>query len=91
MTLGGMKNSWTTTIAVAAVIGLLTLFLAMQYNWQAQASAAERESMQKRVGADARNFADDFNREIQGAYFNFQIDPEPVSRGDAAELAERFA
>ena len=91
MTLGGMKNSWTTTIAVAAVIGLLTLFLAMQYNWQAQASAAERESMQKRVGADARNFADDFNREIQGAYFNFQIDPEPVSRGDAAELAGRFA
>ena len=90
MTLGGMKNSWTTTIAAAAVIGLLTLFLGLQYNWQSQASAAERDRLQKRVESDTKNFADDFNREIQGAFFNFQIDPELISKGDAAELAERF-
>ena len=90
MALGGMKNSWFTTIAVALVIGLLTVFLGLQYNWLRQASVAERERMQKRAEIDTKNFADDFNREIQGAYFNFQADPLAIEQGNAAEVAERY-
>jgi len=86
-----MKSSWSTIIVVAAVLGLLTAFLGLQYNWQLQASAAERDRMQKRVEADARNFADDFNREIQGAFFNFQVDPNLISGRNTAEISKRYS
>lgn len=85
-----MRSSWLTNITVAVVIGLLTLFVALQFRWLDSASDAQLDRMRKRVEIDTKNFADDFNREIQGAYFNFQADPEPIEQGDAAELAERY-
>lgn len=85
-----MKRSWLSILLIAGVIGLLTLFLGLQYNWLSQASAAERERMQKRVEADAKNFADDFNREIQAAYFNFQTGAETWINGDYGEFNDRY-
>ncbi len=85
-----MKRSWITWPIVGSVILLLMLFLGLQYNWLVQAGDAEREKMQKRVEADTRQFADDFNREIQGSYFNFQIDADSWSRKDWTEFNERY-
>lgn len=84
-----MKGSWVTTIAVGGVILLLTLFLGLQYNWLRQAGEAERERMQRRVDADTKNFAEDFNRELQAAFFNFQMDSSGWEKRDWAEFNER--
>jgi len=85
-----MKRSWITFAIVGGVVLLLTLFLGLQYNWLVQAGDAEREKMQKRVEADTKAFADDFNREIQAAYFNFQIDADSWNRKDWTEFNERY-
>lgn len=85
-----MKGSWVTTFAVGGVILLLTLFLGFQYNWLAQVSAAESERMHRRVDADTKNFADDLNREIQAAYFNFQTDSESWEKSDWTAFNERY-
>ncbi len=85
-----MKGSWVTTFAVGGVLLLLTLFLGLQFNWLAQASDAERERMQRRVDADTKAFADDFNREIQAAYFNFQMDAATWEKADYTEFNERY-
>ena len=85
-----MKRSWITWPIVGGVIVLLTLFLVLQYSWQVKASEAEREILQKRVEADTRRFAEDFNREIQGAYFNFQMDSDAWERSDWTEFNERY-
>jgi signal transduction histidine kinase len=85
-----MKRSWITWPIVGGVIILLTIFLALQYRWQIQASSAEREIMQKRVEADTRQFAEDFNREIQAAYFNFQMDADAWKASDWSGFSERY-
>jgi signal transduction histidine kinase/type II secretory pathway pseudopilin PulG len=85
-----MKRSWISIIVVAGVLGLLAVLAVLQYNWQLQVSDADREKMQKRVGSDAEHFADDFNREIQAAYINFQIGAEAWRKGDYNEFNERY-
>jgi signal transduction histidine kinase len=69
-----MKRPWFSVIAIAGVLALLTLFLALQYKWLSEVSEAERERMQRRVDADTARLAEDFDREIQAAYYNFQTD-----------------
>jgi signal transduction histidine kinase len=81
---------WFTIGIVAAIVGLLTVFMALLYNWQLAASVAEREQMQRRAEADTKMFADEFNREIQGAFFNFQVDGTRVANGDGTEIGERY-
>ncbi|HEX9960496.1 MAG TPA: HAMP domain-containing sensor histidine kinase [Pyrinomonadaceae bacterium] len=68
-----MKRSWFPIIVVAALLGLLALLATLQYNWLGQISDGERERLQRLVQSDTVRFAEDFNREIQNAYFNFQI------------------
>lgn len=85
-----MRGSWVTTFSVSGVIILLTVFLGLQYKWLEQAGAAERERMQRRVEADTRNFANDFNRELQSAYFSFQTDPVGWEKGDWTEFGQRY-
>lgn len=72
------------------MIALLTLFVGLQYTWLAQASVAEREQLQKRVETDTKAFADEFNREIQGAFLSFQVDAAVITTGDNAAFNERF-
>ncbi len=85
-----MKRSWVSNLIVGGVILILTLFLGLQYNWLRQASDAERGQLQKRVEMNTRNFADDFNREIQAAYFNFQMDAASWEKADWTEFNERY-
>ena len=69
-------KKYLSYIVVALVMGLLVLLAAFQYQWQSQAAEADREKMQRDLKMDVSRFAEDFNREIQGAYFNFQLDAE---------------
>ena len=89
----GMKRTtpWFTIGIVAAIVGLLTVFMALLYNWQLAASVAEREQMQRRAEADTRAFADEFNREIQSVYFNnSQVDPVNIANGYGTEILTRY-
>lgn len=68
-----MKRSWFPIIVVVALLGLLGLLATLQYRWLGQISDGERERLQRLVQSDTQRFAEDFNREIQSAYFNFQV------------------
>ncbi len=85
-----MRGNWITTFAAGGVIVVLTLFFGLQYHWLSQASEAERERMQRRVESDTAAFADDLDREIQAAYFNFQIGPEVWRNHDLTEFNQRL-
>ena len=61
------------------LLGLLGCWR-LQYQWLSRISKSEREKMQKRVQTDTERFAADFNKEIQSAYFNFQINAERLER-----------
>jgi hypothetical protein len=86
-----MKRTLISGVTAAVVIAVLTLFAGLQYNWLSQASEAARERLHKRVEEDTKRTAADFNREIQGAYFNFQTDPTILKAGDTSELQERYS
>ena len=85
-----MKRSWISVLVVAAVLGLLTLFLGLQYRWLAKVSEAEQERMQKRAEADTARLAEDFNREMQSAYYNFQTGSELWATSDWGAFSERY-
>ena len=85
-----MKRSWYPAIILSVVIGLLTLFLGLQFKWLSQVGDAERERMQKRAETDANRLAEDFNREMHAAYFNFQTAAETWKGSDWREFNERY-
>ena len=85
-----MKRSWYPTIILSVVIGLLTVFLGLQYRWLSEVGEAERDRMQKRVETDAKRFAEDFNREMQSAYFNFQTSADVWKLAAWNEFNERY-
>ena len=85
-----MKRTWVSIILVTGILGLLTLFLGLQYKWLSEVSVAERERMQKRIEADTTRFAEDFNREMQAAYYNFQTGAATWKNSDWTEFNERY-
>lgn len=85
-----MKRSWISILIVAGVIGVLTLFVGLQYRWLTEVSAADRERMQKRVETDTARLAEDFNREMQAAYYNFQTDAGVWKNANWEEFNQRY-
>ncbi len=85
-----MRRSWFSIVAVGGVIGVLTLFVLLQYNWLGRIADAERERMKRRVETDTARFAEEFNREVQSAYFNFQTPADSWRSRDWAEFNERY-
>jgi signal transduction histidine kinase len=85
-----MKRSWIPPALLIAVLCLLTAFLGLQYNWLVRAGDAERERMQRRAESDLRSFAEEFNREIQAAFFNFQVDHSVFEERNFFEFNERY-
>ncbi len=86
-----MRRFWISTIAVIGVIGMLTAAFVLMYKMQTELGVAERDRMQKRAATDVERMAEDFNREIQAAYFNFQIDAEAWKTSNWAEFNARYA
>lgn len=75
---------------VAGLLCLLAVLGVLQYTWLSKISESDREKMQKRVQTDVERFSADFNREIQGAYFNFQVDSAAWKDRDWTEFNERY-
>ncbi len=71
-----MKRPWFPITLVILLLGLLALLATLQYRWLGQISDGERTRLQNHLQIDTRRFAEDFNREIQNAYFNFQLSSE---------------
>jgi len=85
-----MKRSWYSIFLVAGLLGLLAMLGVLQYQWLFRISENDKERLQKRLETDTERFAADFNREIQGAYFNFQIEWPWWKQQNWAEFAERY-
>jgi signal transduction histidine kinase len=71
-------------IVAAVLLLLLPLLAVMQYRWQGQVSASERERMEATLRAAATRFSQDFDREITRAYTAFLLErlPGPFYSGD---------
>src|SRR5215475_7355802 len=85
-----MKRSWTTILLFSGLLGLLIILGAMQYRWQTQISENDRERTRKFAQEDASRFAEDFNKQIQNAYFNFQIDAGDWHAKNYHPFVERY-
>jgi len=85
-----MKRSWITYLIFACFAGLLVLLGGLQYRWLSQISESDGEKAHKRVQEQAGRYAEDFNREIQSAYFNFQTDAESWKNRDWNAFNERY-
>lgn len=85
-----MKRSWFSILLVAGLLGLLVLLASLQYRWLGQISDREQEHLQTRLEADTKRFAEDFNREIQNAYFNFQLPASVWRNQNWAEFNQRY-
>ena len=85
-----MNRSWYPILLVAALLGLLILLAGLQYHWLGKISDGERERLQKRLEIDTERFAEDYNREIQNAYFNFQLDADAWREKNWNEFNQRL-
>lgn len=85
-----MTRSRTTFLLFAGLIGLLVLLGLLQYRWQSQISASETEKLHKEIQEETTRFANDFNREMQNAYFNFQADSEGWKKKDWTDFNARL-
>jgi signal transduction histidine kinase len=85
-----MKYPKLQIFLVAALLGLLGLLAYLQYDWLGRISDGEHERLQSRLQADVRRFGEDFNREIQNAYFNFQLDSDAWCEKDYADFNLRL-
>lgn len=84
-----MNKSRFPIFLVCSLLALLSVLAFLQYRWLGRISDGEREQMQRRLDADTERFAEDFNREIQGVYFNFQVGAEGFKNQDWREFNER--
>src|SRR5687768_4039399 len=85
-----MKSSRFPILLIAVLLGLLALLAALQYRWLGQISDGERVRLQNRLQADTQRFAEDFNREMQSAYFNFQLPVEDWREKSWNEFSQRY-
>jgi len=85
-----MKHSWFSILTVVSLLGLLVLLAALQYHWLGKISDGEREQLQKRLQTDTERFAEDFNREMQTAFYTFKLDSDVWREKDWNLFAERF-
>ena len=85
-----MNRSWTTILIFAGLFGLLIVLGVLQYRWQTQIAENDGERMHKQTQDEADRFAADFNREIQGAYFNFQTDAAAWKNRNFTEFNDRY-
>ncbi|REJ78868.1 MAG: sensor histidine kinase [Acidobacteria bacterium] len=84
------ERNWLPLVLIAVLLGLLTVLAALQYRWLGQISDAESVRLKSRLVDDTRRFSEDFNREIQMAYFGFQASSDVFKPGEKNEFAKRY-
>jgi signal transduction histidine kinase len=72
------------------LLGLIVLLATLQYKWLGQISAAERDRMRATLQTSASAFAEDFDRELNGAYLLFQIGGLPSDQSLPSQMATRY-
>lgn len=85
-----MKRYWSNLAVFACLAAILAVIGGLQYRWLSRINDSDGEKAKKRVTEQAERFASDFNREIQGAYFNFQTDADTWRTGDWKQFNERY-
>src|SRR5215203_1914140 len=85
-----MKRSWFSIFLVFGLLALLCLLAGLQYVWLGQISDGEKDRITRRLQTDTERFGEDFNREIQTAYINFQSDETLWQKKDWAQFNDRF-
>jgi signal transduction histidine kinase len=85
-----MKRSRFQFFLVIGLLALLGVLAVLQYVWLGQISDAEKERVSRRLQTDTERFGEDFNREIQNAYLNFQADETLWQKKDWAQFNERY-
>jgi two-component system, OmpR family, sensor histidine kinase SenX3 len=85
-----MKSSRFPIFVVGGLLMLLGVLAFLQYVWLGQISDGERERLQRNLHADTQRFAEDFNREIQSAYFNFQLNADVWKQRKWNDFNERY-
>ncbi len=85
-----MKRSWFSIFLVVGLLALLGLLAALQYVWLGQISDADKDRITRRLQTDTERFGEDFNREIQTAYVNFQSDEALWLNKDWAQFNDRY-
>ncbi|HUF04535.1 MAG TPA: HAMP domain-containing sensor histidine kinase [Aridibacter sp.] len=84
------ERSRLPLLLVAVLLGLLAVLAALQYHWLGQISEAESLRLKSRLIDDTRRFSEDFNREIQLAYFGFQLHSKAFPEEENTEFAKRW-
>jgi CHASE1-domain containing sensor protein len=74
----------------ALLVGLVLLLATLQYRWLGQVSQAEREQLQRSLTQRARDFADEFDREISQAYTALRMTGDVLATGAWAPWSEAF-
>ncbi len=85
-----MKRFWSNLALFTCLTIILVVIGGLQYRWLSRISDSDGEKAKKRVTEQAERFAADLNREIQGAYFNFQTDAATWRAGDWTQFNERY-
>ncbi len=85
-----MNRSRFQIFLVVGLLALLGVLAVLQYVWLGQISDAEKDRLMRRLQTDTERFGEDFNREIQGAYFNFQSDESLWQKKDWTQFNARY-
>ena len=75
---------------VAILLMLLVVLAGLQYTWLGQISDAETLRLRSRLTDDTRRFSEDFNREVETAYFGFQAPAAAFTPGEKNEFTKRY-
>lgn len=85
-----MRRSWSTILCAVGLLGLIAVLGLLQFRWLGRVSEADADQAKKRVDRQAAEFAEEFNREIQSAYFNLQVDASDMKARDWRPFRDRF-
>ena len=85
-----MKRNLFTIFLSAGVAVMLIVLGVLQYRWQNTISENESQRMHKLAQENTGRFAEDFNKEIQNAYFNFQVGADDWRSGNYRPFLERY-
>ena len=85
-----MNKSRFPILIVSGLLVLLGVLAILQYIWLGQISEGERARLEKNLQTDTQRFAEDFNREMQSAYFNFQLNADVWREKRWDDFNERY-
>ncbi len=77
-------------LLVIALLALLPLLAVLQYRWLGQVSEGEREMMKNNLNASARQFSQDFDREVTTIFLAFQPTLHPFSDQTQDDFGARY-